>query len=241
MFPYPGEAGKQYKKPTERCSLRHVHLLIPAAAVLFHCAFKYSYIPPYVMAIFSLLLINVLLLVRRTVELYFGMLSFFVVVLVYAVLSVFSANTALNYLVDSSVVLSVLLTYAYYRYIVETHIVFKQYTPFVVLASTILGVHLGVSHPLRYSLLTALDAIASNVVSVSVENTASKYITSLLFFALLYSSPLVNINLFSLAVFASLHVARNAFMYTSNKCWKNMVGHVLGLDIVLKPLVVAIT
>lgn len=241
MSLYLDEVSKQGKKPTKQGLLRHFNLLIPVVAVIVYYAFKHSYVPLYVVAVSSLLLINALLLVRRSMEFYFCMFSFFMVVLAYAVLGVLSTSKILGSLIDLAVVLSVLFTYTYYRYTVETRIIFKQYTPLVVLVSTVLGVYLGVKYPLRYLLLAVLDAIASNIISTSVENAALKYIISALFFALLYSSPLVDINLLSLIAFALLHIVRNTFMYSSNKRWKGAAGHILGLDIALKPLLVAFT
>ncbi|MEL9999713.1 MAG: hypothetical protein QXP03_02705 [Desulfurococcaceae archaeon] len=241
MSLYPDDAGKQGKKPVKQGSFKRVNLLILVTATFLYYVFKYFQVPLYVMAVSSLLLVNVLMLFRRSMELYFGMLLFFIVVLVYTVLGMFLVDAVLGPLVDLSIILSIVLTYTYYRYAIETHAIFKQYIPLTVLASTILGVYLEVDSPLRYSLLTLLDAIVSNIVSVSAENATLKYTTSLLFFTLLYSSPLVRVNPLSLIAFASLHVARNTFMYVSNKRWEGVAGHVLGLDIILKPLVVAFT
>ncbi|MEM4740111.1 MAG: hypothetical protein QXS63_03430 [Zestosphaera sp.] len=217
----------------------YLSLLILVASYTLFYLHKNSFITPYLTAVVVFAFLNVILVFRHLIEHYFTVASYLLIVFIYTLLHVILASV-LDYLVDAALILAILFTYAYYYYSTGVRDFFQLYIPFVILVSTIVGVYLGVDHPLRYVLLTLFDAIVSFVVSSTSKSVFYRYVFSMLFFTLLYYSPLTDIKVSVLLSFASLHLIRNKLVFSSGREHLKYANIVLGLDLLVKPWVVAL-
>lgn len=199
-----------------------------------------------VLTVSSLLLIlcvNVLLIYRRDVDYYLITASFLLALLLYSLAKL--AGVADNYLDLADLALTglLLVSVGYYWSLVDMSSLFRTHTPIAVLASTFVGIHLGLGHPARLALLTILDALASLTVSSGKGSRAESAAAVALFFVLLYASPLTaELSVAELALFAVLYSARNIVLFSGRlRRYRWRVGDVVSLDMVLRPLLVVLT
>lgn len=186
--------------------------------------------------------IGVLVVLRRITTLYLCLTLFLLVVLTYSLLTLFSLHVSWGFIVDLLLVLTILLTYTYYRYVDGVGAVFLEYIPFALIVSTIVGTYLGVENTLRYLLLTLIDSMTSVIIFSIRRDMTLGYVSSFLYFIILYLSPLVDLNLSVLTIFTILHFMRNILTFSSAWDLRNrgITSYVLGLDILLKPLVIVV-
>ncbi|MEM4482218.1 MAG: hypothetical protein QXV04_05800, partial [Desulfurococcaceae archaeon] len=67
-----------------------------------------------------------------------------------------------------------------------------------------------------------------------------RYASPLLFFFLLYTSPIVNVKAASLILFSLLHLTRNKLILSNSHKHINYANAVLSLDLLIKPIAVSL-
>ncbi|MFN3268534.1 MAG: hypothetical protein ACK416_04675 [Zestosphaera sp.] len=211
--------------------------LVLAALFLLFYLHKTSLITPYMTAVVVFVFLNIVFVFRRSIEHYFAVASYLLVVFIYTLLHAVLAGV-LEYLVDAILILVILFTYLHYYYLVSVQEFFQSYIPFLLLVSTIVGVYLGVEYPLRYALLTLLDSIVSVAVSSTSKSVAYRYVFSASFFILLYTSPVIDVKIGALLSFTALHLIRNKLIFSSGREHLKHANIILGLDLLIKPFAV---
>lgn len=217
-------------------------VLVPLTLSLLFSVTRAFDVPTYGILLTVSTAISVLIAFRRVVTPHLCLAFFLLAVLTHSTLALFSLHVSWGFVVDSLLVLTTLLSYTYYMYVDGVEAIFVGYIPLTLIISTAVGTYLGVVNILRYLLLTLIDSIISAVMFSSRRCVRLNYTSSLLYFITLYSSPLVNPDLSVLTIFAMLHLIRNAFTFNSirNLRARRVVGYLLGLDILLKPLVIVV-
>lgn len=199
-----------------------------------------NYIPLYAFALFVFIYMNILMLFRSKLEYALSLSLFLLIVLLHTILSYFSLLDTVGFVIELLLIFMFVIVFTYYRYIFETRVLFRDYTPFVLLISTIIGLYLGVDRVLRYLLITIQDTLNSNIVLVSKNKLFYRYSISFLLFLILYFSPIIRIDLLAIFIFSIMHITRNILLLNSPKLRIDLAGHILGLDLLLKPLVLVI-
>ncbi|MDW8083042.1 MAG: hypothetical protein RMI56_04490 [Sulfolobales archaeon] len=201
-----------------------------------------SYVTNSVSSLLLLVSINSLIALRKSSAYYLLAVPYFIVVLVYSVAEYLGITQLYLEVVDLALIAVLLASTGYYWSLVEALRVVKFHTPFSILASTLLGVCLGLMYPLRLALLTLLESIAFSVVSqMRVSKLESALAISLLFVAL-YASPfLVGVGHGVIALFA-LPTAMRGILVLSDRFnrYRGSLGDVASIDMVLKPVLVVL-
>lgn len=219
------------------CARNNLLTLVLAVLFLLFYLHKTSLITPYMTAVVVFVFLNIVFVFRRSIEHYFAIASYLLVVFIHTLLHAVLAGV-LEYLVDAILILVILFTYLHYYYLVSVQEFFQSYIPFLLLVSTIVGVYLGVEYPLRYALLTLLDSIVSVAVSSTSRSVVYRYVFSALFFVLLYTSPVIDVKIGALLSFTVLHLIRNKLIFSSGCEHLKHANIILGLDLLIKPFVV---
>lgn len=198
-----------------------------------------------VLALSSLLLVlcvNVLLIHRKSVDYYLTTASFLLVLLLYSLTKLAGVADRYLDLADLALITLLLASVGYYWSLVDMSSLFKTHTPIAVLASTFVGIYLGLEHPARLALLTLADALTSLVASSGRGGRAESAAVAALFFVLLYASPVAaELGIEVLALFAALYSVRNLVFFSSRlRKYRWRVGDLVSLDMVLKPLLVVL-
>lgn len=220
--------------------IRQLEIIDPVVAIAIVIVFylyRMSFISDSILSVLLLLLINTIIVFRRYMELYNVTSMFLGLVLLYLVLKIVQLGD-LCFVVDSMLCLLILILVSSYRYVDTLREVFARSIPFVILVSTMIGVYLGVDHPLRYLLLTIIDVFSSSMLYVAMRKEPVTYIYSVLNAIVFFTSPIISIDISTLLVFVLLHVSRNTFMFSENPKRRRYSGFMLGIDLMLKPLVV---
>lgn len=216
-------------------------LILPLLILILFYLNKTLLVSPQLFLIALFIVFNATVLLRRLVMNYLVIAFYTATVFLHTLLHFLNipANMV-NYTVDSLIILTILFTYMYYYHyhVSSLERIFQPHIPFIVLASTIIGVYLGVDFTLRLLSLTVVDVLVSTIVASATRSKVYQYASSLLFFALLYISPVVDVELKALLVFLVLHFARNHIAFSNRH--KRLAGTVLTLDLLLKPIVVTL-
>lgn len=211
--------------------------LVTVSVISIFIALRLSLIPELLVSILLVMIINLVLALRRHLELY-GLVAMFggISLLFVAVRGI--RLYELEFLVDPLLGLSIVVLIASYKYIEILRDVLTTMTPFVILVSTLIGTYLGIDHPIRYLLLTIIDVLISSIIYTVRRKGYGMYVYSALNAIMLYTSPLLGYTrILAIGLFIVLHLARNIFMFREDQK-RRYSGLILDLDLLLKPLLV---
>jgi len=193
----------------------------------------YTYI---VLAVSSIIVLNIIftvlsgLIYRGLLVTYCGY-TFFV-----SVLGISNLLEVVNYLVDVVYIVLVLVVLTTYHNNRDLREVLTVYTPLVLLVSVILGLYVGLNYPLRYALLVLLDTFTVIIVISSEKNPITGFISSLLLFIILYTTPTIMLSTIVFILVLSMYVARVVLILYRRITSLRVL---LLLDILLRPLLVS--
>ncbi|MEM1623615.1 MAG: hypothetical protein QXU65_06670 [Sulfolobales archaeon] len=186
--------------------------------------------------------INVLLVYRRYVDYYLIAASFLAVDLAYSLTMLAGVVQFYMDLVDLALIVLSLASVGYYWFLADVPSIFGVHTPIAVLVSTLMGIHFGLRYPVRLPLLTVIDALASLVSSPSSTSRAESGTATALFFMLFYLSPVVaDVGVEALSMLAALYLARNLVLHSRLHQLRRGLGALVSLDMVLRPVLVALS
>ncbi|MEM4488135.1 MAG: hypothetical protein QXK88_04975 [Desulfurococcaceae archaeon] len=231
----------KYFQPLKLYAPAYSALLLYSALISVFYFYKAQLIPQYLAIAVLFALLNAVMALRKLIAHYIPVTLYTLTALVYMLSSQMLGGLEglLEDAVDALLIITLLFTYAYCNYPRDLQGAIRLYIPFIVLVSTIIGIYLGVERPLRFSLLTLIDLLAS--IAVSLDSRAPlRYASPLLFFFLLYTSPIVNVKAASLILFSLLHLTRNKLILSNSHKHINYANAVLSLDLLIKPIAVSL-
>ncbi len=123
------------------------------------------------------------------------------------------------------------------------HVEIPQYgftTPLIpvgIFASIVLGVFLGVKYTVLLVTTGLIDAFSSIPVFKLKKSTLYKLTCSLLVFTIIYSQPILELNLSTIIFLLGLHIARDLLIIVGNK---HYTGLLVVVDVLLRPVVVTV-
>jgi hypothetical protein len=197
----------------------------------------YMYI---VLVVASIIVLNITLIVPSELK-YRGLLITYcsytlLSIQITSILGISNLLGVFEYLVDVVYIVLVLLVLTLYHSNRDLCEVLTIYTPLFLLISVILGLYVGLKYPLRYALLVLLDTFTAIIVISSEKNPIIGFIISLLFFIILYITPIIILNTIMFIIVFSMYVARAILIL-----YKRIINlrTLLLLDILLRPLLVS--
>ena len=193
----------------------------------------YMYI---VLTVASIIVLNITLIVPSELK-YRGLLiTYCSYTLFISILGISNLLGVFEYLIDVVYIVLVLLVLTVYHSNRDLCEVLTKYTPLFLLISVILGLYMGLKYPLRYTLLVLLDTFTAIIVISSEKNPIIGFIISLLFFTILYITPITILNTIMFIIVFSMYVARAILIL-----YKRIINlrTLLLLDILLRPLLVS--
>lgn len=217
-----------------------LNLVLLALLVVVFYTLKTLRVPSYVLVVLTSLIISACVLGRRAISFYLLVVGVLSTSLVQTVMSLTFLPREYNFAVDVALVLVLILSFNYYMYAIDVSNLLGEFTPLLLVCSTAIGISLGVRDTVRYTILTLMDSLASSVIGTSRGGTAYKLTSSLCFCMLLYLLPIVDVKLWTLSLFAIVSATRNIFIFCPRQRWKERASYILGIDIMVKPVLVAL-
>jgi len=141
-----------------------------------------------------------------------------------------------GYLLDLGYIMFLLLLLTIYHYNTGLREILTAELPIILLISVILGVYVGLSNPLRYTVTALIDAFSLIIVSSSSENKVVFFATSLLLFTVIYATSMLIQSIVVFTLMLSVYIVR-AILILLRKI--RFFKSILILDILLRPIVVA--
>lgn len=235
------EGGEARRSPSRSLGLIVLGLGTASSALL--RVYSDGFLVLTVSSLLLALCINILMVYRRAVDYYLVAISFSIAPLLYSITKFAGIADLYLDLVDLVLAAVLLVLVGYYWFTADMSSLFKAHTPIAVLVSTLVGIYLGLKHPVRLALLTMADALASLVSSSGERSRAESATIAGLFFIFLYSSPVaVELSVEAFAMFAVLYLVRSlAFFSKRLQRYRRRVGDLVSFDVVLKPLLVVLS
>jgi len=188
-----------------------------------------------VLMVISILVLNVVFILAGRIG-YRGLIGIYSgYTLFISVLGALGLLGVADYLVDLAYVILLLLVLTVYHHYSSLREVLVAYIPVIILASVIAGISLGLQNPLRYAILALVDAFSAIIVLSSVKNHIMGFITCLLLFILLYSTPILTLDIIVFSVLLALYILR-VLLVLYNKI--HSLRLIVSLELLVRPLLV---